>query len=60
MLEINLHAKDVTAGRIELELVVIAEPVIFGTSRNCPDWRQPAGAKDRLGTQQSGQRLAAR
>ena len=37
MLEVDLHAEDVAAGRVELQLVVVAEPVEFRPSRDRPD-----------------------
>ena len=36
VLEVHLHAQSVTTGRIQLELVVVTEPVKFGAARDGP------------------------
>ena len=40
MLEVNLHPEHIPAGRIELQFVVIAEPVEFRPTCNRPNGRQ--------------------
>ena len=39
VLEVHLHAQDVAAGRIELQLVVVAEPVVLRSGGDCADGR---------------------
>lgn len=45
MLEVNLHCERVAAGRIELEFIVIAEPVEFRPLRNRPNGGQVPGLR---------------
>ena len=40
ILEIDLHPERVPAGRVELQFVVVAEPVEFRPARNSPNRRQ--------------------
>jgi hypothetical protein len=40
MFEIDLHPECIPAGRVELQLVIVAEPVEFRPARYSPDRRQ--------------------
>ncbi len=42
MLERDLHPEHVPRARVELQLVVVAEPVVFGSAREGANRRRPA------------------
>lgn len=41
VLEIDLIAQDQPVGRVELKLIVIAKPMMFGSAGNRSNWRKP-------------------
>ena len=57
VLEVHLHAEHVAAGGIELELVVVAEPVKLRTARDGAHRRQLFRLRQRGGRNSAGQGL---